>query len=157
MKESILLYKTKIDNYLPIKKNWDNNSLSQLFSLLFGDFRPWDTDFLTRAINCYNVNFIYHNFETQMLYIGQSEWELDEDMMCPNEEEFPNYVNETNSCKMHVNNFLEFREQWIEIKKALPNFAIIYRDNLDWVHCKGFNIQAEMELFVENNQREIIH
>ena len=91
-----------------------------------------------------------------MLYIGRADWELDEEVMCPLDEEFPNYVNETNSCKMSVDNYLEFRQKWVALKKALPAFAIIYRDNNDWVDCKGFDTKEEMELFVKNYQPQVM-
>lgn len=157
MKEHILLYYSKPKSYLPLIKAWDGNSLSSLFSMLFGDFRPLETDFLTQIASCYNAHFIYHDFENKILYIGFGDWLIDAEIDGPLDEEFPNYVNETNSCKMSVDNYLEFRKKWIELKKALPSFAIIYRDDNDWVDCKGFDSQEEMELFVKNYKPEVAH
>jgi len=159
MKEYILLKSLKNNYYMPMKIDmnigWRDTSLS---SLLFGDFRPWDKRFLTQVVSCYNVSFIYHDFENKMLYIGFSEWELsDGEMHCPDDEEFPDYVNETNSCKINVDNYLEFRKKWVELKQQLPSFAIIYRDDNDWVDCKGFETQAEMESFIKNYQPEAVH
>ena len=145
----ILLYYSKI-TYMPLEKKWNNNSLSQLFSLLFGDFRPWDNSFLYQRVNCYNAHFIYHDFQTNMLYIGFGDWLIDENTDGPSDEEFPDYVNETNSCKMSVQNFLEFREQWVLLKQELPPFALIYRNDKDWIDCKGFESKEAMELFVKN-------
>ena len=150
MKEYLLLYRSKLDNYLSLDKEYKNISLSVLKFVLFSDFRPKEEDFLNQVVSCYNASFIYHDFEFNMLYIGRSDWELDEEVMCPADEEFPNYVNETNSCKMTVNNYLEFRKKWVAFKVALPPFAIIYRDDNDWVDCKGFNSKEEMELLVKN-------
>jgi len=66
MKEYILLNCPNKNNYSPIKEGY-KNSLSSLLSLLFGDFRPWDQNFLKYAINCYNAHFIYHDFENKIL------------------------------------------------------------------------------------------
>jgi hypothetical protein len=151
MKESILLYCSKPNTYLPLTKAWDNNSLSSLFSLLFGDFRPWDNDFLNHEVNLYNAHFIYHDFEKKLLYIGFGNWLIDAEMDGPSDEEFPSYVNETNSCKMSVNNYLEFRQKWVQLKQDLPHFAIIYRDDNNWIYCKGFDSIEDMELFVKNH------
>jgi len=157
MKEYLLLECPKNNHYSPMKIN-RRSSLYSLLSLLFGDFRPWDDSFLIHTVNCYNANFIYHDFANKMLYIGFSEWEMSEgEMHCPLDEEFPNYVNENNSCRMHVDNFLEFRTDWVTLKKELPPFAIIYRDEHEWIHCKGFDSQKSIELFVKNYKPEITH
>ncbi|AXK61029.1 hypothetical protein [Candidatus Chromulinivorax destructor] len=157
MKEYLFLYKEFNNRYYSIV-NHPNTSLRFLSTFLAEDFRPWDTDFLIQPINLYNDNFIYHDFEQRMLYIGFSEWSLsDGEMHCPDEEEFPQYVNETNSCKMSVDNFMEFRQSWIAIKKNLPDFVLLYRDELDWVHCRGFATQADMELFVKNYTVQVAH
>lgn len=156
MEEYLFLYKEFNNRHYSIV-NYPNTSLRFLSTFLAEDFRPWDTDFLIQPINIYNANFIYHDFEQRMLYVGFSEWELDEDMMCPDEEGFPHYVNETNSCKMSVDNFMEFRQAWIEIKKNLPVFVLLYRDELDWVYCIGFATQADMEFFVKNYTVQVAH
>jgi hypothetical protein len=150
MKEHILLYCSKPKTYLPLIKAWDNNSLSALFSMLFGDFRSLETDFLTQVVSCYNAHFIYHDFKNKLLYMGFGDWLIDSEIDGPSDEEFPNYVNETNSCKMRVDNYLEFRQKWVQLKQDLPPFALIYRDNNDWVDCKGFDSNEEMELFLKN-------
>jgi len=135
---------------MPLEKKWNNNSLSQLFSLLFGDFRPWDNSFLHQSVNCYNAHFIYHDFKNEILYIGFGDWLIDENTDGPSDEEFTAYVNESNSCKMSVQNFLEFREKWVLLKQKLQPFALIYRDDNNWVDCKGFKSQQAMELFVKH-------
>lgn len=151
MKEYILLYCSKPKTYLPLVKAWDRNSLSSLFSLLFGDFRPWDNDFLYHRVNLYNAHFIYHDFENKLLYLGFGDWLIDEEMDGPSDEEFPNYVNESNSCKMSVDNYLEFKTKWVQLKQELPSFALIYRDDQNWVDLKPFETQEAMELFVKGN------
>lgn len=157
MKEYLLLYRSKLDNYLSLDKEYKNISLSVLKFVLFSDFRPKEEEFLSQVVSCYNASFIYHDFENKLLYIGRADWELDEEVKCPADEEFSAYVNETNSCKMSVDNYLEFRKKWVKLKKALPTFAIIYRDDNDWVDCKGFDTQEEMELFVKNYQPQAIY
>ena len=109
MKEYILLHKTHHNNYLSIKKGY-KNSLSSLFSMLFGgDFRPWDNNFLHQEINLYNAHFIYHDFKNKLLYIGFGDWLSDSEINGSTDEEFPEYLNDFNSSKMSVDNFLEFR------------------------------------------------
>jgi len=157
MKEYLLLHKTSLNNYLIFNKTLGNNSLSQLFFILFSDFRPKEKDFLNQMVSFYNASFIYHNFKYNMLYLGRADWELDEDITCPSDEEFSDYVNENNSCKMSLENFLEFRKQWIALKQNLQPFAIIYRDEHDWVDCKGFDSKEAMELFVKNYQPAVEH
>ncbi|MGZ6251335.1 MAG: hypothetical protein ACXWL2_04860 [Candidatus Chromulinivorax sp.] len=157
MKEYILFYLSRPSTYLPLIKAWDKNSLSSLFSLLFGDFRPRDNDFLHQDVNLYNAHFIYHDFKNKLLYIGFGEWLIDSDIDGPSWDEFSDYVNEENSCKMSVDNYLEFRDKWIQLKKDLPPFALIYRDNFDWVNCKGFDTQEAMENFVKNYKDEVVH
>ena len=157
MKEFLLLYKSNFSHYNPMRNNiksglWDLNTF---FS---GDYRPYDQDLFKRVVSSYNITFVYNDFEKKMMYIGFSEWELsDGEMHCPDDEEFPNYVNVTNSCKMSVDNFIEFTKKWLVIKEALPPFAIMYRDNNDWVDCKGFDSKKEMEQFVKDHQLEIVH
>lgn len=151
MQEYLLLYHSKFEHYLSLDKKYKNISLSVLKFVLFGDFRPKETDFLTQVVSCYNASFIYHDFKNNMLYIGRADWELDEEINCPTDEEFPSYVNQSNSCKMSVENYLEFRTKWVQLKQELPSFALIYRDKQDWVACKGFETQEAMELFVKTN------
>ena len=50
MKEYLLLHKTSLNNYLIFNKSLGDNSLSQLFSLLLGDFRPWDNNFINHQL-----------------------------------------------------------------------------------------------------------
>jgi hypothetical protein len=157
MKEYIQLYCSGSDTYLPLDKKWDNNSLSSLFSLLFGDFRPWDNDFLYHDINLYNAHFIYHDLENKILYMGFGDWLIDEEIDNPSWEELPEYLKKIKNCVMSVDNYLEFRKKWVALKEDSVPFAIIYRDDHDWVDCKGFNSQEEMELFVKNYQIKEIH
>ena len=45
----------------------------------------------------------------------------------------------------------------MEMKKKQIPFAIIYRNDNDWIDCKGFDSKEEMELFVENYKAEVMH
>jgi hypothetical protein len=157
MKGYIFLYGSKSDSYLPLNKRLKNDPLSLLFSMLFGDFRPWDNDFLNHTVNFYNAHFIYHDLEKNFLYIGFGDWLIDSEIDGPSDEEFPYYVNESNSCKMSVDNFIEFRKQWAALRQPLWPFAIIYRDEHDWVDCKGFHSKDEMEQFVKNYEPQILN
>jgi len=138
-------------NYYPIKNSL-KSSLNFLVKYLSSDYSKDDTLFLHNVVMCYNITFIYNDFYNSIFYIGFSEWEIsDGEMDCPEDEEFASYVNESNSCKISYDNFFEFIKKWDQLKQELLPFAIIYRDKNDWIDCKGFNLQEEMELFVEHN------
>ena len=147
MKEYILLYQSHLNKYFAINEKI-KNSLGRLNYLLLTDFRPWDNDFLYRDVNLYNANFIYHDFENKRLYIGFGDWLIDENIDSPCWEEFSNYVKQVETCPILVKNFIEFREKWLALKAVLPPFAIIYRDDNDWVDCKGFDSKEEMNNFM---------
>ena len=91
------------------------------------------------------------------MYIGFGEWFIDEDIDGPSWDEYSSYVNEANSCKISVDNFIEFTKKWMALKSVLPPFAIMYRDDHDWVDCKGFDSKEDMELFVKNYKQGMIH
>ena len=146
MKEYIFLYKFNENKYFPIDEKIKNN-LIKLNYFLLTDFRPWDNDFLHKKINLYNANFIYHNFKTNMLSIGFADWLINEDIDGPAYKDFAVYVQKVPTCSMLVENFIEFKAHWINLKKELPAFAIIYRDDKDWINCKGFNTQEEISAF----------
>lgn len=155
MKEYIQLYKEQDNRYYTINK--PNPPLWHLNYFLENDYRSYKTDMLTRELNFYNVTYIYNNFKNKMMYIGFAAWSIDEEIDSPDDEEFPFYVNESNSCKISIDNFKEFIPKWLKLKQQLPQFAIMYRDDNDWVDCKGFDSQEEMELFVKNYQPGVTH
>ncbi len=103
---------------------------------------------LNQVVSSYNAYFVYHDKQNEMLYIGQADWESDEEIDRPSDIDFPHYVNESNSCKMSIENYLAFRTKWVQLKQELPPFALIYRDDQDWIDCKGFATQEAMELFI---------
>ncbi|MGZ7044395.1 MAG: hypothetical protein ACXVHO_09270 [Methanobacterium sp.] len=156
MKEYLLLYKTKLNNYFNLEK-YPKSKLLDLFIFASEDYSALQIDICTRELNLYNTTYVYNDCKNHVMYIGFGEWFIDEDIDGPSWEEYPNYVNETNSCKITHDNFNEFIKQWIQLKKDLPSFALIYRDNLDWVACKGFDMQEAMEAFVKNYKDEVVH
>ena len=88
------------------------------------------------------------------MHIGFSEWEVRTEIPVPCDYEFSDYVNEKTSCKISVDNFIEFKKQWKMLKRTLPDFAIIYRDDSDVINCKGFNSKSEMNLFINNYSQD---
>jgi len=90
------------------------------------------------------------------LYIGFGDWLIDEEIDSPSSEEFFTYIKKIKTCSVSVNNFIEFTQNWVELKLQLPPFAIIYRDDNDLIYCKGFDSQENMELFVTNHT-QIVH
>ena len=155
MKEFIQLYKEKNNKYYTLSR--PNPPLWHLHYFFENDYSPLEVNIFTRELNLYYTTYVYNDFKNHMMYIGFGEWFIDEDIDGPSWEEFSDYVNEENSCKMSVDNYLEFRDKWIQLKKELPSFALIYRDNLDWISCKGFDTQQEMESFVKNYKDEVVH
>jgi len=156
MKEYILLYKSKLNNYCNLEKH-PKSKLFDLIIFFSEDYSPSKVDIFTRELNLYNTTYVYNDFKNNMMYIGFGEWFIDEDIDGPSWDEYSKYVNENNSCEISIDNFIELVEKWLSIKEVLPSFAIIYRDDNDWIDFKGFDTQAEMEYFVKNYQPEAVH
>ena len=138
------------NNYYPIIKS-PTSPLRFLSRFLSSDYRPYDQDLFINDINMYNITFVYNDLVNKILYIGFSKWEIDENVNAPDDEEFPNYVNETNSCKISIDNFIEIAENLMNLKKSPTPFAIMYRDDNNWISCQGFESKEEMELFVKSH------
>ncbi len=155
MKEYIFLNKEHNNKYYTIDR--PNPPLWNLNYFFANDYRAYHQDIFTRELNLYNVTYVYNDFKNNMMYIGFGEWFIDEDIDGPSWDEYSNYVNENNSCKISTDNFIEFTKKWMTLKSALPPFAIMYRDDNDWVDCKGFDSKEDMELFVKNYKQEMIH
>jgi len=150
MKELLFLYKEKNNKYYPIHRN--NGGLWNLYYFFSSDYRVGRIDFYNKLLNFYNVTYIYNDFKYKILYIGFAEWAIDENIESPEDEDFPNYVNEFNSCKISYDNFMKIALKWELIATSeLPCFALIYRNDNYWIDCKGFNSQEEMEQFVKNH------
>ncbi len=130
-----------------------SSNLRFLIDFFSGDYRPYDQDVFHQIVSCYDVSFIYNDIKNKNFYVGWAEWEYsDGEIHSPHDEEFSSYVNENNSCKITHNNFIKLAEQFMNMKKNHTSFAIIYRDDNDWIDCKGFDTQEEMEAFVQNNE-----
>jgi len=155
MKEYVFLNKEKNNKYYTI--NQPDSSLWNLNYFFENDYRSYDKDIFIEEQIFYNVMYIYNDFKQKIMYIGFAEWSINEDIKGPSYEDFPYYVNEINSCKISHDNFIEFTQKWLEIKRTLPPFAIIYRDENEWIHCKGFDSKEDMESFVQNYQPAEIH
>jgi len=110
----------------------------------FNDYRVYDKDLLIRSMSYYDAIFVYNDIENKMLYVGIAEWEIDEDIKAPTLEEFPFYLNEINSCKISHDNFIELTKKILKLKDHPAPFSVIYRDNIDWISCKGFSSQEEL-------------
>lgn len=151
MKNYIFLRLSRFNSYRHISDYVSSFNLRFLGEYFEIDYKYYYEEYLfNNIVSSFNAYFIYNDRKNNMLYIGLADWELDEEISCPSDEEFPYYVNESNSCKISYDNFIEFRQKWVQLKKELPFFALIYRDDNDWVDCKSFDSQEEMELFVEN-------
>ena len=156
MKEYILLYRSKLNKYYNIEKN-PKSKLLDLNIFFLEDYRSYDQDIFNKNQIFYNTTYIYNDFKNNMIYVGFAEWSIDEEIESPDDDDFPDYVNESNSCKISHENFKEFVEHWLFLKKELPPFALIYRDESDWIHCQGFQSEKEMEQFVKDYKSETIH
>lgn len=156
MKEYILLYKSKLNDYCNLDKH-PQSKLLDLNIFYSEDYSRSNEYVFIRELILNNITYVYNDFKNRMMYIGFGEWFIDGDIDGPAWEDYGTYVNEKNSCKITVDNFIEFTKNWLCIKEELPPFAIIYRDELDWIHCKGFATQSDMELFVKNYKAEVAH
>lgn len=153
MKEYIKLYKEKDNRYYTV--NRPNPPLWYLNYFLENDFSSYKESTLTEKLNHYDITYIYNDLKNKMMHIGFAEWSIDEEINSPDEEEFSLYLNETNNCKISIKNFNFFIIEWVELKKQLPSFSIIYRDDNDWIFCKGFDSQEEMDLFVDDHTQMV--
>lgn len=153
MQQYLLLYKTKYDDYYPIK----NSLISCLWDLneyFFSDYRYYDANFFEQDQHYGNETIIINDIKHKNLYVASKEHDPEEHISY---DDRPLLTNEFNSCKISYDNFIEFREKWLMIKNELPAFAIIYRDDNDWIHCKGCVSEIEMKLFVQNYKPEVNH
>ncbi|MGZ6251422.1 MAG: hypothetical protein ACXWL2_05305 [Candidatus Chromulinivorax sp.] len=157
MKDYILLCWSKFNYYRNISDYVSSSNLRFLINFFSGDYRSDDKNLFSRTISYYDSSFVYNDFQNKTFCIGCSEWELDEEVDAPSREEFHDYVNETNSCKISYDNFINLAENLMIMKKKPKQFAIIYRDNFDWIDCKGFDTKELMEDFVKNYKDEVVH
>jgi len=116
----------------------------------YNDYRIYDKGIFSRAISYIDTTFIYNDLINKMLYIGLAEWNFDETMSAPDLEKFPNYLNQSNNCKISYENFIELTDKILKMKEKPAPFAVIFSDNSDWIRCKGFSFQEELILFPEN-------
>jgi len=147
------LYKSKYNDYHPVKDNI-SSELWNLQEYFFSDYHYYNDNIFTQDQSHYNSTIIVNDLENKLLYIVAKDFDTENHI--PDDERL-GLTNETNSCKINHNNFIEFTQKWLEIKRTLPLFAIIYRDDNEWIHCKGFDSKEEMDLFVKNYQPEEIH
>lgn len=157
MKNYMLLRWSRFNYYRHISDYVSSSNLRFLMDFFSGDYTSEDKDLFIRIVSYYDANFVYNDLKNKIFYIGCSEWELDEEIEAPSREEFPNYVNEANSCKISYDKFIEFAEKLMIMKKYPTPFAFIYRDDNYWIDVQGFQTQEEMEAFVKNAKNNVIH
>jgi len=147
------LYKSKYNDYYPIKDSiaselWDLNNY------YLSDDRYYDEDLFIKDQSHYNETIIVNDLKKRNFYIVVKDFDIENHI--PDDDRLE-LTNEFNSCKISHDNFIEFRKKWLAIKELLPSFAIIYRDENNWISCKGFDSKEEMELFVKNYQPDETH
>jgi len=151
MKDYLFLYKEINDRYY----NLENYPLSLLIFLrtyFSGDHRYYDENFFNQDQDHGNETIIINDKQHKFLYIFTKDHDPDEHI---DDDDLPDLTNEFNSCKISYDNFIEFRIKWLELKGYLPPFAIIYRDDNDWVSCTGFDSKKDMELFLTDHTQTI--
>ncbi|MBP6869928.1 hypothetical protein KBC04_03540 [Candidatus Babeliales bacterium] len=150
-------------NYLSLYKEYNNRyyympfsvytTLYDLYMFITNDYHPDDPKLFTEETKFFNIIYIYNDINNKLAYIGLHHDDENHELFQDDSPELVDYVNETNSCKISVDNFQEFIQNWRQIKKELPAFAIIYRDDKDWVHCQGFQLKEDMEQFIQDAQQ----
>ena len=155
MQEYLLLYKSsKHNSYYPIKNNNNNSNLWYLNDYFLFDSYYYDESLFKKDQSHYQETIIVNDIKNKNLYISSQDHDTENHIPY---DERSRLTNELNSCKINYENFLKFRQKWVALKQDLPSFAIIYRDDHDWIDCKGFDSQKAMELFVQNYQPETTH
>lgn len=147
MQEYLLLYKSSYNDYYPIRNNMTNPNLWYLNDYFLGDYRYYDENLFTKDQSHYQETIIVNDLKNKEFYISPQEHDIENHIP---DDDRPGLTNETNSCKISYENFIEFNKHWLAMKSTLPAFAIIYRDDNGWIDCTGFDSQEEMELFVKN-------
>ncbi|MBP6869402.1 hypothetical protein KBC04_00750 [Candidatus Babeliales bacterium] len=144
--------------FLPLYKESDNRYYSlpctpgylyYLYTYITTDYDPSDTKLFTEQERVLNITFVVTDLKNKIAYIGEHYDDPDDIFFHTDAED----INETNSCKISIDNFQEFIQNWQQIKKELPPFAIIYRDDKGWVHCQGFQLKEDMEQFIQDAQQ----
>lgn len=120
------------------------------------NYTVFDNSVLFRSFTDFEGLFVYNDYKNKMLYIGCSEWEVDKTIKAPSIERFHHYITEKNSCKISHENFKELVCTMGKMKKNPAPFAVMYSDNSDWIRCKGFSFQDELEQFLENSDKVMI-
>jgi len=128
--------------------------LRHFVEFLSTDYRWYDNRLLEESLSFYNSSFVYHDFVAKFLYIGFSEWEVRTEISVPCDHAFPHFLSDKNSCKIDEQNFHEFIKKWLELKKSNNLFALVYRDENDWILCQSFNNQESMEQFVADHTKK---
>jgi len=144
MKEYTCFEKSTLSNHL------DYSGLKSVFSQLY-----CLQEFVSQAYLPSKTTSIYkyHDQKNDMLYIGyydELQGRLNPISFKPPLSELGNYVTEDNSCKINTKNFIAFITEWLAIEELDSPFALIYRDEHDWIHCQAFQTQEEMEQFIVN-------
>ena len=153
MKEYLFLYKEFNDRYYNLEK-YPLSLLRYLRTYLSGDDRYYDENLFIDDQSHYNEIIIVNDLKNKIFHIVVKDFDIENHIPDDDRHEL---TNEFNSCKISHDNFIEFRKKWLVIKEILPEFAIIYRDDNDWVDCKGFDSKEEMELFVTTYKTEVMH
>ncbi len=156
MKQCLSLYKRDNNKYSSARL-CSPSSLYDLYMFISNDYHSWDQEIFTKTERILNITYVYNDLKNQIAYIGLHYDDEDHELFQLNGSDLVNYVNEKNSCKIRHDNFQEFIPNWLEIKKQLPPFVIIYRDDNDWISCKSFDSQEKMELFTKNYKAEVIY
>lgn len=147
MKEYLTLYKTKLNDYNPEKNNI-KSGLWDLNDYYFRDYRYYDKSLFTKEQSHYQDTIIINDIGNKQLFVTVQDFDIENHIA---DDDRPGLTNEFNSCKISYNNFINFRENWLALHEELPPFALIYRNDHDWVDCKGFESQEKMELFIKEN------
>ena len=155
MQEYLLLYKSPSNKYYPMKNNM-KSGLWDLNEYFLSDYKYYDyyQDFFDQEQIHGQETIVINDKQHKNFYILIIEHNIEEHI--PDDNRLA-LTNEANSCKISYDNFIEFRQQWVQLQQDLLPFALIYRDDNDWIACKGFVTQEEMELFVGDAQMNIIH
>ena len=91
-------------------------------------------------------HYKYHNKKSDDFFIGSYFFNKDNTLR-PAEHELADHVNTDNSCQISRHNFLDFEEQWLALEKS-NSFAVVYKDEQNWICCQGFVSTKEMYDFV---------
>ena len=98
-----------------------------------------------------NTVYVMSAYEYNEYFYSQEPWPYDKE--APTEIELAQQ-NLISSTKISLDNFIELMNNWHQLNLQKVPFALLYQNEQDWIACKGFDTQEDMEAFIKQHSDE---